>query len=293
MPPPGTLNYVEGQVSVQGQKQSPKSVGTTYLEPDQVLDTRDGNAELLLTPGVYLRVGHNSEVKMVSPELAKTQVQLDAGSAMMEVDELFKENNVSIIVGVARTTINSKGLYDFDANPPSVSVLDGKATVFEGDRRVRLKKGQETLLANTQVLEAQKVQKNVVEDDPLYRWSKLRSECATESNVETANALVIDGGWFGPGWYWDPFWWDFAFLPGDGMFWGPFGYPFFRRAGCGGLPTMDTTAVIAATTIIGRTEFVTARTPRRLCARWARPRRDFARLPAQQVREQRLAPTPE
>ncbi len=30
MPPPGTLNYVEGQVSVQGQKQSPKSIGSTY-----------------------------------------------------------------------------------------------------------------------------------------------------------------------------------------------------------------------------------------------------------------------
>ena len=26
-PPPGTLNYVEGQVSVQGQNQSPRSVG--------------------------------------------------------------------------------------------------------------------------------------------------------------------------------------------------------------------------------------------------------------------------
>ena len=59
-PPPGTLNYVEGQVSVQGQIQSPKSVGSTYLEPNQVMDTGKGNAEMLLTPGVYLRLGHNS-----------------------------------------------------------------------------------------------------------------------------------------------------------------------------------------------------------------------------------------
>ena len=79
-PPPGTLNYVEGQVSVQGQKQSPKSVGTTYLEPNQVLDTRNGNAEMLLTPGIFLRIGHNSEVKMISPGLADTQVQLTNGS---------------------------------------------------------------------------------------------------------------------------------------------------------------------------------------------------------------------
>ena len=65
------------------------------------------------------------------------------------------------------------------------------------------------------------------EEDPLYRWSKLRSDYATESNVDAGNALMMDGGWWGPGWYWDPFWMDFAFMPGFGMGWGPFGYPFF------------------------------------------------------------------
>jgi hypothetical protein len=226
-PPPGTLNYVEGQVSVQGQKQSPKSVGTTYLEPNQVLDTRNGNAEMLLTPGIFLRIGHNSEVKMISPGLADTQVQLTNGSAMLEVDELFKENNLSVVVDGATTRIEKQGLYDFNANPPSVKVLDGKAVTYEGDQKVNLKKGHETLLAEAQPLAQQKYNKDQVEDDPLYRWSKLRGEYATQSNVETGNALMTDGGWWGPGWYWDPFWYDFAFMPGFGMGWGPFGYPFF------------------------------------------------------------------
>jgi len=227
MPPPGTLNYVEGQVSVQGQKQTPKSVGSTYLESNQVLDTQDGNAEMLLTPGVFLRVGHDSAVRMISPRLAHTQVQLTKGSAMLEVDELFKENNVSVVVDGATTRIEKQGLYDFNANQPSVKVLDGKAVTFEGDREVKLKKGHEALLAETQPLAQKKFNKDQVEDDPLYRWSKLRSEYATESNVQAANALLTEGGWWGPGWYWDPFWSDFAFMPGFGMMWGPFGYPFF------------------------------------------------------------------
>ncbi|HZP00789.1 MAG TPA: hypothetical protein VFD30_10885 [Terriglobia bacterium] len=227
MPPPGTLNYVEGQVSVEGQKQTPKSVGTTYLEPNQVLDTGNGNAEMLLTPGVYMRVGANSEVKMISPGLADTRVQLDSGSAMVEVDELFKENNVSVVVGDATTRLEKNGLYDFHANPASVRVLDGKAMVFEGDQQIKLTKGRETLLTEAQPLSKEKYNKQLVEEDPLYRWSKLRSEYASESNVETANALLMYGGWYGPGWYWDPFWWDFAFMPGDGMFWGPFGGAFF------------------------------------------------------------------
>jgi len=66
-----------------------------------------------------------------------------------------------------------------------------------------------------------------VENDPLYRWSKLRSEYATEANVDEGNALMAEGGWWGPGWEWDPMWWDFAFMPGWGMGWGAFGFPFF------------------------------------------------------------------
>ena len=226
-PPPGTLNYVEGQVSVQGQKQSPKSVGSTYLEPNQVMDTGKANAEMLLTPGVYLRLGHNSEVKMLSPGLANTQVQVTNGSAMVEVDELFKENNLSVVVDDSTTRIEKQGLYEFNANHPCVEVLEGKAVTLEGDQTVQLSKGHEALLAESQPLVRKKYNKNQVEDDPLYRWSKLRSEYATEANVDEGNALLAAGGWWGPGWYWDPFWYDFAFMPGWGMGWGPFGYPFF------------------------------------------------------------------
>jgi len=235
-PPPGTLNYVEGQVSVEGQKQTPKSVGSTYLDPNQVLDTANGNAEMLLTPGAYLRIGHNSEVKMISPGLADTQVQLTKGSAMLEVDELFKENNMSVVVGGATTRVEKRGLYDFNADQPSVKVLDGDAVTYEGDQRVNLKKGHEVLLAEGQPLKAQKFDKTEVESDPLYRWSDLRSEYATNSNVQEANALWAAGGWWGPGWYWDPLWMDFAFMPGWGLGWGPFGWPFFSPWAVGWAP---------------------------------------------------------
>jgi hypothetical protein len=227
MPPPGTLNYVEGQVYAHGQAQTPKSVGSTYLNPNQVLDTRNGHAELLLTPGVYLRLGHDSAVKMISPDLAQTEVRLTRGSGIVEVDELFKENDISVLLDGTRTRLEKVGLYDFNANPASVKVLDGKAVTYEGDQDIALKKGREVLLAQGQPLVRKGFNKESVETDPLYRWSKLRSEYATESNIAEGNALMAGGGWWGPGWYWDPFWADFAFMPGWGIGWGPFGYPFF------------------------------------------------------------------
>ena len=198
-----------------------------YLEPNQVIDTANGHAEMLLTPGVYMRLGDESEVRMISPGLADTQVQVTHGSAMVEVDELFKENNISVVVDGATTQLEKQGLYAFNADQPSVEVLDGKAVVTEGDSRIKLTKGHEALLAQSQPPVKQKYDKSQVENDPLYRWSKLRSEYATEANIDSGSMLLAEGGWWGPGWYWDPFWSDFAFMPGMGMFWGPFGFPFF------------------------------------------------------------------
>src|SRR5271169_98374 len=148
MPPPGTVNYVEGQVALDGQALSANSAGSVLLETNHLLDTGRGNVELLLTPGVFFRLGDNSEVRMVSPGLADTRVELLKGSGMLEVTELFKENDLAVLVDGASTRIEKNGLYDFNADQPAVSVLDGKATVSEGGAHLTLGKGHEALLAN-------------------------------------------------------------------------------------------------------------------------------------------------
>src|SRR5882762_7702685 len=48
---PGSLNYVEGQASIEGQSLGPEAIGKTELKPGQSLETVVGKAELLLTPG--------------------------------------------------------------------------------------------------------------------------------------------------------------------------------------------------------------------------------------------------
>jgi hypothetical protein len=76
---PGTLNYVEGNVSMGTQALNSKSIGSAELQPGQSLVTGKGKAEVLLTPGVFLRVGNNSSVQMISPSLTDTEVGLDKG----------------------------------------------------------------------------------------------------------------------------------------------------------------------------------------------------------------------
>src|ERR1700689_935813 len=143
---PGMLNYVEGQVAVAGQTVTSHSVGSVQVEPNQVLETGQGRAELLLTPGVFLRVGDNSAVRLIPPGLADTRVELLRGQSFVEVAELFNDNNLWVMMNGTSTRLDKQGLYAFNAGTQLVQVFDGEATVQQGDRHKDLKKEHELAL---------------------------------------------------------------------------------------------------------------------------------------------------
>src|ERR1700753_1988964 len=129
---PGTLNYIEGQASIEGRPITPNSVGKTVLESGQYLSTANGKAEILLTPGIFLRLGDNSTVQMVSPDLTKTEVTVEQGRVNVEVDQLYKQNVILIDMKNGQTQLLKNGLYAFDAGSSTVRVFDGKAAVYPG-----------------------------------------------------------------------------------------------------------------------------------------------------------------
>src|ERR1035438_3692015 len=71
----------------------------------------------------------NSAVTMVTPDLTKTEVQLDRGVAEVEVDQLYKQNDILIDQGPAQAVLLKDGLYEFDATANQVRVFDGPASV--------------------------------------------------------------------------------------------------------------------------------------------------------------------
>src|SRR6266568_9307656 len=173
---PGTLNYVEGQASIGDQNLDSKAVGSAEVQAGQVLATQNGKAEVLLTPGVFLRLGSNSSVKMISPGLTNTQLALNQGEAMLEVDEIHSQNDIRIGQPGAETHVLKTGLYNFDASNHEMRVFDGKADVLAGDQKVTVKGGHDLALNTGGKLKAQGFDKKALaESDDLYRWSSLRS----------------------------------------------------------------------------------------------------------------------
>jgi hypothetical protein len=223
---PGTINYVEGQVMLDGQPLGPGANGYAVAQPNQTIETQAGFAEVLLTPGAFLRVGHNSVVTMQSLGLANLQMQVVRGSAMVEAADLVKGTVLQVNMNGGTTQIEKRGLYAFDANQQLVRVLDGKAKVVAGQRVKSVDKGDQLVLTNAN-LKTHGFDKQIAEADPLYVWSSARSQAEAQANAAMASNVAVYGGWYGPGWYWDPFWAEYAFLPGAGFLYSPFGWGFY------------------------------------------------------------------
>jgi hypothetical protein len=230
-PQPGTINYVEGQASIGGQTLGEHSAGAVSVLAGQSLSTEAGRVEMLLTPGIFVRLDAHSALRMISPGLSNTVVQLQKGRALVEVAEIHPENNVRINQGNTSTQLMKPGLYEFDADRGRTLVFDGQGMVQTGGRAIEVKGDHALDLAAAGKLHARKFDKKAYEDD-FYRWASLRSSYVSEANIDAARTYAGANGWApqlwgGDGWYWDPGFDAYTFLPGDGIFFSPFGWGFY------------------------------------------------------------------
>ena len=229
MAQPGTLNYTEGQVSINGQAVS--AGRNTAVQPGQMLQTQDGKAEMLLTPGVFLRLNNHSQARLASASITDTRVELLQGEAMVEAAQVEMANNLTIADAGYNAQIDKRGIYEFNADQPEVAVYDGEVTVGGGNHSQNVKKGHQlVLVAQNEKLKTQSF--NINSPDSLYSWSRLRSEYMAEANMSSAQTIVVNNpGWFyGSGWYWNPYFSSWAFVPGGGYFYSPFGFGFYSPA---------------------------------------------------------------
>jgi len=225
---PGAVNYVEGNAFLDGRQLNSQSVGNAEMSAGQELTTEQGKAEILLTPGVFLRMGENGAVKMISPELTPTRVEVLRGSAALEVDELHKENNLQVTTAGVTTRVSKTGYYQFNADQPSVKVFKGEAEVDQGDGRFEKVKGSHQMaLVEGAHGKSEKFDSDDAQD-ALYQWSSLRSRYLSEENQQIAGQYAGAAA-FTPGWYWNPYGYGYTFI-GANPFYSPFGWGFYPPA---------------------------------------------------------------
>jgi hypothetical protein len=242
----GVVSYIEGKVFVGDQELQSSLTSFPEVKENMVLRTAEGRAEVLLTPGVFLRVGENSSFRMITNRLIDTRLELLTGSAVVEADEVVKDTNLTIVSGKAAILIAKHGLFRFDMEPARVKVFDGAASVTTGEQITPVAAGK-MLSLDSEKASVEKFDKEAT--DALDRWSKRRAENVAMANVSSAKQVHDYGctnygtNWANPvgvgvpmnspcynpcgGWRYNTWYGLVTYIPCGGNIYSPYGYRYW------------------------------------------------------------------
>jgi len=245
----GVIQYVEGRAYLGDKPVEPKFGQFPDIKENQEFRTEEGRAEVLLTPGVFLRLGENSAIRMLSTRLTDTRVEVLSGSAVVECNEIPKDNAIELVYKKDSMRLEKQGLYRVDTEPARFQVFEGEAVVTDPSSQLTLKGGKQTNLAG--VLMAENFDRKAEDQDALYRWSDRRAGYVAQANVASASAAGnsyyggsgynsgyafggLGNGGFGfynpaylGGWAFNPLFGMYTYLPYAGFGYSPFGYTFY------------------------------------------------------------------
>ncbi len=236
----GTLHYFEGDVSIDGTPVQSQVGRFSEVKEKSVLSTTRGRAEVLLTPGVFLRIGENSSIRMLDNRLVSTRVDVLSGSAIIESDDPqmdVKDSTVVLLYKDYEIRMGKHGLVEINADPGQVKVFKGEAlvnTTGSALNRVTVKEGR--LLPFSAALLTEKFDDRGGDD--LFLWARDRSQNLSAANMASARSLsnsfssgsgsaYPSGGSWNGGWYFNPYFSMFTYVPVNGTLWSPFGYGFY------------------------------------------------------------------
>jgi|SRR5262245_41835293 len=234
----GFVNRVEGEVYVlradgeDGEK-GRASLGTQLRAGDRLSVAASGFAETLLNPGSYLRLSENTEVRAVSVDLDSVRFELIKGSVIAEIGQIDKKTPIEIVTPHGALTIAKAGLHRIDAKGSAtlVAVRQGEIHLgtrsdFAANQSLKIKRGKVLTLTGSALpgqTDVAKLDKDAI--DKFDIWSFNRAQALTDANVKALSR----SGVLTAGWYYDPFYRFYTFVPSRSWFWSPYGFGFFNN----------------------------------------------------------------
>lgn len=210
----GFINFQEGKARTDHRQ----------LQEGEKFVAEAGRTEVLLTPGVFLRLEQNAEINMLSNSLLRPKAELVEGTVGVEVSEVAKESNISLTWRDKTFVFRHKGLYRFDtsnSNRLVVSVYDGELDLPSGGT---LKKGHRTEVSPEGISTAINFDRKALDSFDL--WSSERSYELSAASYRAANSmrsLRLPGSIWAYNSYLDAY----TFLPYGNYLYSPWGFPYF------------------------------------------------------------------
>lgn len=219
----GLIHYIEGAVFVDGQTLELRAPEFKETALNQLLQTGEGRAEVLLSPGSVLRLGSHSAMRMLANRLEETRIALLNGRALIEIDQLLEDAYLGITIRGHQVRMLKRGLYHFDADAGQLRVYDGKAQLSGDGKILNLTRGRSIRFDQAPVIAKFKTK----ERDDLYLWSQQRSLAMLLDNYAAARSLDPKIKLPGNSWYYVSRTGMYTFLPSRGTVSSPFGWTWY------------------------------------------------------------------
>ena len=233
----GAVAYLEGKVYLDNERLEFSTVHFPQIKENGTLRTEDGRAEVLLTPGVVLRLGENSSLKLITNRLIDTRLELLTGAAVVEADNVEKDTSVTVVCKSGTVSLSKLGIYRFDAEPARLRVFKGLADVKLGSETVEaiLVPGGKQIGLAGDTATAEKF--NIEDTDSLDRWSGHRGMVLAMANPSAAKSasarpaftmgMGMGMGMGQCGWVYNPWYGVVTYVPCYGSMYSPYGYRYW------------------------------------------------------------------
>ncbi|MFN0085221.1 MAG: FecR domain-containing protein [Blastocatellia bacterium] len=235
----GFVNNTDGKVYVlrvdseDGDK-GRASMGTQLREGDQLSTQANSRAEVLLNPGSYLRLSENSEIRAVNTNLDEVRMELLKGSVIVEVGQIDKKAPIEIVTPNGTLTLTKDALLriDITGTETLIAVRQGEVSIGARDSGLlsanRIGRGKVFSLRGGASANVAKLNKDAA--DSFDVWSFNRAQTLTAANVQALRRAPTYSA-FNGGWYFDPFYNCYTFIPFRGRYFSPYGFGFFNNWG--------------------------------------------------------------
>jgi len=221
----GLIHYVEGRALLDGKPVEVKLTAFPEIKEGSEFRTADGRAEVLLNPGVFLRMAENTAVRMVSNKLSDSQLEFMSGSAIIESNGDLAQKDTAVSISYQGSTVHlrKKGIYRFDSEPAQLRVVSGEAEVATGTNTLIVRGGR--MLSLNGAVAVEKFDSK--QSDELGRWSMRRAEGIAIANLSAAKYVKDSGSNWNNGWYYNPYFGMYTYIPGRGVFNSPYGFRYY------------------------------------------------------------------
>ena len=224
----GGVNIVEGNASFKRGKSDWDVLiaGDELRTGDSVKTDSDGQVEILLSPGSFLRIAENSEFFFTSTSIYNLKLKIIKGTAIVEASAV--DSSLEVTAGQSQFQIMQNGIYRFSVD------ADGKAEAIVRKGRVLfadgvVKDGRKIVIASGATPLITEFDKKT--QDSFDVWSKGRAETLIAANRKLSDRAMkrsLSARVASNLWLYDPFFGGFTFLPYGSGFNSPYGFGYRR-----------------------------------------------------------------